>query len=241
MNGSLLRASWFAVRRPPLLVPVAAVLVLVAATAHVQDDGHAVLVLRGVGVLLACAWLTTMDDPAGEVVAASPYPRQVRALTRLAVAVPVVLPTWVLAAVVAQWRLPATPVLGLGLEALALAAAGLAIAAGLRAWAGHLTPSYLAVIGLLAVALGTGALPRGWTMVQEQTWGAPWQAAQVRWAALLLLGVALLAAAARDPLNQPRRSAAVVSARPRRSPAPPAPRRGGSAAVAGSGPFAGSR
>jgi hypothetical protein len=240
MNRSLLAASWFAVRRAPLLVPVLAAVVLVAATVHVQGDGHAVQVLRGVGVLLACGWLSSIDDPVGEVAAASPYPRPVRTLSRVAAGLLPVLPVWLAAAAVAQWRLPGTPVAGLGLEALALGAAGLAIAAGLRAWTGHLTPSYLAVVGLLGLALSTSALPRGWAMLQEQLWGPPWQAAQLRWAALLLVAVGILALAVRDPLAE-RRRAGVVSPPPLPAPAPPARRRDGSATAAGSGRFAGSR
>jgi hypothetical protein len=77
-----------------------------------------------------------------------------------------------------------------------------AIGAGLRAWTGQHSPSYLAVIGLLATALSTGMLPRGWTMVQEQIWGPPWQAAQLRWAALLLVAVGVLVLALRDPLHR---------------------------------------
>lgn len=240
MNRPLLRASWFAVRRPPLLVPVAAAVVLVVATVHVQAEGYAVLVLRGVGVLLACGWLSSVDDPIGEVAAASPYPRPVRTWSRVVAGLLPLLPVWAGAAMVAQWRLPGTPVVGIGLEALALGAAGLAIAAGLRAWTGHLAPSHLAVVGLLGLAIGTQALPRGWAMVSTQLWGPPWEAAQLRWAALLLLSVGVLALAVRDPLGG-RRRAGTVSARPRPAPAPSAPCRGASAAAAGSAPFAGSR
>jgi hypothetical protein len=202
VNRSLLAASWLAVRRAPLLVPVLAALALVAATVPVQDDGHAIQVLRGVGVLLAAGWLATMDDPAGEVAAGSPYPRAMRSLARMLAGLAVVVPVWLLAAATAQWRLAATPVLGLAVEAAALCAAGVAIGAGLRAWTGQHSPSYLAVIGLLATALSTGMLPRGWTMVQEQIWGPPWQAAQLRWAALLLVAVGVLVLALRDPLHR---------------------------------------
>lgn len=203
MNRAVLSASWFAVRRAGLLVPAAAAVFLVAGTAHVQDDGHAIQVLRGVGVLLACAWVATMDDPSGEVVAASPYPRHERSLMRATAGAFVVLPVWVLAATVAELSFDPTPVWGLSLEALAMGVGGLAIGAGLRAWTVHYSASYLAVIGVVVLAIGTNAMPRGWAMVQGQSWGPPWEAAQIRWAALLLLVVGVFAAAVRDPMSSP--------------------------------------
>ena len=206
-------------------MPATAALALVAATVHVQDDGHAVQVLRGVGILLACAWVATMDDPSGEVVAASPYSRRVRSLVRATAGAFVVLPVWGLAATVAEARFEPTPVWGLSLEALAMGVGGLAIGAGLRAWTVHYSASYLGVIGVVVLAIGAHALPRDWAMVQEQVWGPPWEAAQIRWLALLLLVVGVLAAALRDPIDGPRVSAEVAPA----------------AAVAGRGPgFAGS-
>lgn len=201
MNRAVLAASWFAVRRAGLLVPAAAALVLLAVTAPVLDDGYAVQVLRGVGVLLACAWVATTDDPSGELLGGSPYPRRVRTLMRATAGGFVVLPTWALAAAVVEVRSAASPVWGLSLEALALAVGGLAIGAGIRAWTVHYAASYLAVIGVVVLAIGTNALPRDWAMVQEQTWGPPWEAAQLRWLALLLLVVAVLALALRDPVQ----------------------------------------
>jgi hypothetical protein len=212
VNRSLLAASWFAVRRPGLFLPAAAALVLVIATVPVLDDGHAVQVLRGVGILLACAWCAATDDPAGEVAAASPYPRHIRSLARMAAAASVVLAVWGLAAVLAEARAEPTPTWGLGLEAAALSVAGLAIGAGLRAWTGHLSPSYLTVIGVVTLAVLTNALPREWAMVQPQTWGPPWEAAQLRWAGLVLVGTGMLTLALRDPLrlSGPRSPAPVI-------------------------------
>lgn len=203
MNRSLIAASWFAVRRAGLVVPATAAVVLVAGTAHVQEV-HAVQVLRGVAVLLACALVSAMDDPAGEVVAASPYPRRVRSLFRATAAGFVVLPVWVLAATVAELRFDPTPVWGLSLEAAGLCLSALAIGAGLRAWTGQLAPSYLGVIGVVVVAFASNALPRSWAMVQQQVYGPPWQAAQFRWVALVLVAAGVLAAALRDPLPDRR-------------------------------------
>lgn len=200
MNGPLVAASWTVVRRSGLLVPVVATCLLVAATIHLFDDGYAAQVFRGIGLLMACAWASTMDDPMGEVAAGSRYPRSVRSLTRAAVGLAVIVPLWTGMALLGEWRAGDLPLLPLGLEAVGLGLAGIAAAAGLRAWGDRHQPSYLAVPGVVALAVGIDSLPRGWAMVPLQTWGPPWEAAQLRWAALALLCVGLLVAALRDPI-----------------------------------------
>jgi hypothetical protein len=207
----VLSASWGALRRASLLVPVAGAGLLVLASTPVLDDGYGMTVLRGVGVLLACAWVVSTDDPMGEVLAAAPYPRVVRWGARMLVAMAVVVPTWAGAALVVEQRASFVPVLAVGLEGVGLCAVGLAVGAGLRAWRGHLMPSYLAVVGVVVAAFVSDALPRAWRLNQDQFWGPPWEAAHIRWAAVLLLGVAILALAMRDPLEG--RSARTVRTR----------------------------
>ena len=204
--GALWRASWWVVRRPALLVPAALALLLVIATTPVLGDGYGMRVLRGAGVLLACALVTTVDDPSGEVVAASPVPRWVRTGVRVLAGGLVVLAGWVLAALLVEWRAPDVPVLGLGVEALALGALGVAAAAGLRAWRDQHAPSHVALVVVVALAFLTTALPRWYALQQEQTWGPPWEAAQIRWFAVLLVGAGLVTLALRDPLARGRRT-----------------------------------
>lgn len=203
MKGSLLAASWGVVRRSGLLISVAAGCVLVAVTVHLFDDGYAAQVLRGVGVLLACAWVSTMDDPMGEVAAGSAYPRSVRSAARASAGLAVIVPLWTGAALLGEWRAGQLPLLPLAIEAAGLGLAGVAAAAGLRAWGDRHQPSYLVVPAVVALAVGINSLPRGWAMVPFQTWGPPWEAAQVRWAALALLCAGLLVAALRDPMSRP--------------------------------------
>ena len=197
----VLTGSWWLVRRPCLLVPAGAALVLVLATAPVLDDGWALRVLRGVGVLLACAWVSATDDPTGEVVAASPYPRHVRTLARVLAAVPPLVLVWVVAAVVVQVRAPETPVLGLGVEVLALGLLGLGIGTALRAWHDLHQPAYAATLGLVLLTVVMSASPRWYALHQTQTWGPPWEAAQLRWWALVLVAAGLVALALHDPLR----------------------------------------
>jgi hypothetical protein len=197
--GPLLAASWLAVRRAPLLAPALAAVVLVAVSWPWQDSGRAIDVLNGLAVLLACAWAGTTDDPAGEVAAAAPYPLGVRATARLVVGLAVVVPIYVVGAVVAQARFAPTPLTAQLAEAVGYGVAAVAIGSALRAWRDQHAPSYAASVALLGVALATFMLPRGWDMVGPQTWGPPWTAALLRWTALVLLGIGIIIAALRDP------------------------------------------
>lgn len=201
---TVLASSWWLVRRPGLLVPAGAALALVLATVPVLEDGWALQVLRGVGVLLACAWVSATDDPAAEVVAASPYPRHVRTLSRVGAAFPPLLAVWSVAAVVVEVLVPQVPVLGLGVEALALGLLGLAIGTALRAWHGLHRPAQAAALGLVLLAFVTNAAPRWYALQQSQTWGPPWEAAQIRWWALALVAAGMLALALHDPLHRTR-------------------------------------
>ncbi|MGN6575945.1 MAG: hypothetical protein ACTHKG_09665 [Nocardioides sp.] len=203
---ALLAASWRLVHGPALLVPLLLALGLLAATAPVLDDGYGLRVLRGVGVLLACAWVVTIDDPAGEVTAATPYPRAVRTSMRVAVGSVPLLAGWLVAVVVVGWRAPDVPGAAVGVETLALGVAGLALGAGLRAWRDLHQPAHLAVVGLVALAFLSAAAPRWYALQQAQTWGPPWEAARIRWAALLLVGAGVLLLAVRDPLARSRRT-----------------------------------
>lgn len=198
---TVLNGSWWLVRRPGLLVPAGAALVLVLATAPVLDDGWALRVLRGVGLLLACAWVSATDDPAGEVVAASPYPRHVRTLARVLAALPPLVLVWVAAAVLVQVRAPETPVLALGVETLALGLLGLGIGTALRAWHDLHQPAYAATLGLVLLTVVMSASPRWYALHQTQTWGPPWEAAQLRWWGLVLVAAGLVALALHDPLR----------------------------------------
>ena len=200
--SALLTASWLAVRRAPLLAPSVAAVLLVALTIAWQDSSHAVSVVHGVGVLLAAAMASTTDDPSGEVVAASPYPLHVRSAARVVAGLAVAFPVYVAAAIVAQVRFAATPVLTLTAEATGYAMAALAIGFALRAWTGRLAPSYAAAVGLLGLAVLSFVLPRGWTMVDAQTWGPPLTAALLRWAALALAAAGIVVLALRDPVRR---------------------------------------
>jgi hypothetical protein len=195
---ALLAAAWLAVGRPPLLVPAGAALALLLGTIPWQDV-YGVRVLHGVAVLLACALTAATDDPAGEVVAAAPVPRHVRTLSRVTAAALVVVPVAVLAVVVVRLRSPFVPLGVTVLELVGFAVLGVALGSALRAWAGLLRPSYAAVVGVVLLALGVYALPRGWVLLEPQPWGRPYDAALLRWAGLIVLALGVVGLALRDP------------------------------------------
>ena len=127
-------------------------------------------------------WSRTVDDPSGEVAAASPFPRAVRTAVRVLAGAAVVVTSWVVAAVLVEWRAPDVPVLGAGARG---AGARRARAGGGHRAAGLARPAQPAHTSrwsaVVAIAFLTSALPRWYALQQGQTWGPPWEAAQIRW------------------------------------------------------------
>ena len=222
MNRSLLEASWLAVHRPPVLAPLGIAVLVVVATIPWQDGAAGGHVLHGVAVLAACALAGATDDPAAEVVAASPYPRRVRTTARLAVAGSLTAAVVVLAVVVAELRNEFTPLLLLVAEIVGFAVAGVLVGAVLRGY-GVAMPAYPAVVGVLLLAVLVRQLPRSWVLVDAQPWGPPWEATLLRWSAVVLFAVAVVALALRDPWEQgPWRRTPVAGG----ADSPPVPARG---------------
>lgn len=199
---ALVCAARTPVLRAPVLVPTVAAAVATVGCYPLMDGPEGLQVLRAVGVLLACALLAAVDDPTGEVLAASPYPRAVRVGSRLAVGAALVVPLWLLAAGMLRWRQPEFPVGHVALEAVALGLAGVAIALGLRVWRDLHRPSQPATLGLLAVVAASESLGRWYALGADQAWGPPWAAAHLRWVAVAMVGAAVAIAALRDPLDR---------------------------------------
>jgi hypothetical protein len=201
---TLLLTSWSVVRRGALLVPAAAALAFVLVTWSALAGPAAAYVMLGVAVLLSCGLASTLDDPAGEVLAASPYPRSVRVGARVAGGLAVVVPAWVVVAVVVHQRqpVPGPSALSLGdagLQALVLGLVAVAVGAAGLAWTGSLVPSTGASVVVVVVALAAGALP-----ARLGLGGV----AQIRtgWLVVALLACLVVHGALRDPLHRSRGS-----------------------------------
>ncbi len=201
----LLTAARLAFRRGHAGLLLVAAAVLVAATVPWQDGGLATSVVHLVVVLAALALALSFDDPTGDVTTAAPVPRSTWTAARALATLGWVLPVLATGFLVARLRFPPLPGWGLLAESVGHLVAALAVVAGLRAWRGTHLPAYPAVVGVLLVALLTRALPRAWAMVDPQPWGPPYEAALWRWLGFVLVALAVLALAVRDPLD--RRSA----------------------------------
>jgi hypothetical protein len=201
VDPAVVTASWRAVRPARVGAVAAAAAVLVAGTVAWQDEGYAVPVMHGVVLLAACVLALCADDPAAEVVAAAPVPRGVRTLVRLGLGAAVAVPVFVGAALVAELRYEATPLLVLAAEAAAIALAAAALGSVIRARGRH-APAYPTVLGLLVLVFALDQLPLNYLMIDPQPWGPPLEAALIRWAALALLCVAGLVWALRDPARR---------------------------------------
>lgn len=194
----LVAASSRAVLRQPLLIPWGISVVLLAGLV-VLDDRYAGSLVRGVAVLVGCGLAATMDDPAGEVLSASPIRRWLRSACRLVVGAALTAPVLVTAVLVVGSRPGNEAVLpGLVVEVLALGACGTALGAGLRAWRGLLISSPVAVPALLVVALVADQLPGLWSRAAASVGWPSITAAGTAWA-LLVAGALVTALAWRDP------------------------------------------
>ncbi|GAA3525427.1 hypothetical protein GCM10022234_23090 [Aeromicrobium panaciterrae] len=200
MSRTLLTGSWYALARPPLLVPAALAAVLPVMAYRALNDGYATQVVLGVAVILACALAATADDPAHEVAAASPHPRATRCAARLLVGLALALPIAVFALVIADHQAVEIRLAGTALQMAAFVAVGPAVGFGVWAWSDVNQATHVATVAVLSVCLGLWAIPHTLAVVSIQPWGPPWEAVLIRWGALVLLALATIAAAWRDPL-----------------------------------------
>jgi hypothetical protein len=184
-------------------VLVALAALMTVATVLFLGAEHAERMRVGVAAVLACALATTAEDPTAEVAAASPHPRWLRCATRLSIGVALVLPI----AVLALTLFDAGATGGGALQMLVVLLSGPAIGFGVWAWADLAQPAYAAMTGVLCWSLAIWMLPAPWGFVGVQPWGPPWDAALIRWGALILLGLAVVLGTWRDPLTRgPQRS-----------------------------------
>ncbi len=133
------------------------------------------------------------------LLAASPTPLRRRVAVPVAVAAAVAGATWLVLVTGSALRVDGVPVLGLTVQALALSALGLAVAAVLRTWRGHSEPGVLAAPVVVALVLAALPLPPRWSLLVPVPDAPGWDASVLRWTALLVVAVVVLLAATRDP------------------------------------------
>ncbi len=194
-----MRYGWRALPRLSVLGGCAAAGILgTAAWRALDEPPGALMVLRGAAVLLACAVACAVDDPSGDVLAASPTPLRRRVGMRLLPAGAAAAAVWCALLLLAQAAGGEPPVGALTLEVLALTALGVAVALGLQTWRGSHSPGILAGPAVAGAVLAAYALPAKWALLAPGPDLPGWHAAHQRWAALLVVALLGGALATRD-------------------------------------------
>jgi hypothetical protein len=195
-----------------LLGAVAVVLLGPPFVVAAGNDGDAPLRLRLVGLLLAVLVALVWDDPAGQVVAATPVGLPAVHRIRLLVLLVPVTAGWALACVAASTQQPETLVWSATVEISGVAVLLTAVVGMLsRDRLGESIAAYPVPVLVVGLALMT-RLPGRWTLLAAPGSSA-WTDAHRRWMVLLVVGLFALAVAARDPAGR-----ALLRTRPRRSP-----------------------
>jgi hypothetical protein len=176
MTALLLAVSARALPRRAVALPLAAVLVLLAVAWPALDgDGGALLVLRGVAVLLATALALAVDEPAAQLLDATPTPLGQRLAARTAVCAVLVLPAWGLALVAASAAGADVPLAAMTLELAGLVGLGLAVPMSLRRWWGAAEPAVVVGPVLLGALIAASHLPERLSLLpfspQDPSWG----------------------------------------------------------------------
>jgi hypothetical protein len=194
-----------------VVLQLGAAVTLVGATlAGLDQTGTATQVLLGVAVLLAATLALAVDEPGAEVLDATATPFPVRVGHRVLLLCAVAVPIWLLALAVVALRGADVPVRMLSLQALTLVALGVAVATALRRWRRMVEPGLVAGPVLVGFLVTAAQLPRSVTLMPLDPGDPSWLAAQLRWTAVLLVALAVLLIGLSDPatasgLRRPRR------------------------------------
>jgi hypothetical protein len=161
--------------------------------------------LRATAVFGALSLAFLLDDPTEPTTEAVAVPLLYRRALRLALALPPVAVWWALALGFSARRLPRVPipVAAVTLEAAALTALALALAAGCARWVPEGTGGVAAAPALLMSAVLAAVLPPPSEMFPLVD-GPAWTAAHVRWAIVGVAAVVVFIVASRGPGRQRR-------------------------------------
>jgi fluoroquinolone transport system permease protein len=193
----LLRPLRDALRWQPVVGATALAAVLLVWNAGDLDEaGTALMVLRGVAVLLALGAAFLLDDAAADTLACSPTSLAWRRTSCLLATAALTGVPWAAALFTTQSLGTELPVAALTLEFGALLGLALAAAAGLARWADAREPGVVAVPLTVGLVLASFRLPERWALMVGP--GPAWAAAHQRWALLLAAALLVVAAATRD-------------------------------------------
>jgi hypothetical protein len=199
LYGALVRPTVRAVSWAPVLGGSAAGIALMMISVLLEDDlavSDLATLLRLAAVCTAVGAAFLLDDPATRTIRAVPVPLMVRTVVRVVVALPVLGGGWAVAAVLAGAQRDSLPLAGLALEAAAVSAVALAVAAArLHAGDGSDAPAGPLAAGVVLVAAVAATFvdrPVVWFAAP----GAPqWAASHRGWAVVLVVAVAVVVAA----------------------------------------------
>jgi hypothetical protein len=193
----LVRPTVRAVTWAPVLGGTTAGIAVMVAAVLLEDDLGAPTLANLVRLAAVCTAVGAaflLDDPAARTIRTVPVPLMVRTFVRVAVALPVLGGGWAVAAVVADRDSDGLPLAGLALEAAAIGAVTLAVAAarlyagdGSDNPAGPLAAGAVLVIAVMAVFLNR---PVVWFAAPDDP---GWGVAHRWWAAVLAAAVVLIA------------------------------------------------
>ncbi|MFD7877541.1 ABC transporter [Streptomyces sp. NPDC059766] len=158
--------------------------------------------LRASGLCFALGLAFLFDDPARHTTAPVPVGRPLRGALRLALAAPVTALCWAAALLLVPGQVR-PPVGALTLEAAAIAALALAGASAAVRFTDGTRPgaAVAAALATVAVTVPTLLLPQRWALLVTAG-DRHWADAHERWAGLLLVGVAVAALCAPEPLRR---------------------------------------
>lgn len=202
---ALVRPTVRAVRWTPFVIClVAGVALLVLSLDEQRPTAADVLMgLRVAAVFGALALAFLFDDPAESTTAAVPVPLWVRRAVRVTLVVPLLALWWVLVLLIGARLAPHVPVpiAAVILEAAAVSAVTLALAAGGGRWVSEGLGGVAAAPGLLVAVAVAAALPESLALVVAAS-SPGWRAAHHRWAGILLLGVVAIVLDSRAPATR---------------------------------------
>jgi len=187
-----------AVARSMPWIPLAAAALVSTLVIAWQHGRAAAVPLQVVAILLSSAAGFALDDPATEILAASPTPLVRRRLLRLLLVVPVVVVAWGL---LLSWQGTdgaeetwALMLLFAGLLGLSLGVAGIAGRRSARGSGGIAVPPAIFVLVILS-----SAIPRQWRPLPLGDVPGGWEQIYLRWGTAAILGTVAFLVSSRDP------------------------------------------